>query len=149
MGCRMALGKIVVGLLVVALVVLAAVGPADAAKPKSGNWFSEVVDPDDESNFSSIQFKVVKGKKLKKVTIYWRCGKRTGYHHFTNPPFPIAINKKKKFKMIGATTPPPEGGQSTKDFTLKGRFISRKTAKYSMKLEKCGPETTGKIIYAT
>ena len=85
------------------------------------------------------------GKKLKKLTIFWRCGKSSGYHNFSNPPIPTGINKK-KFKVIGATTPP--SGQSTKDFKLKGKFISGKKAKYSMKLENCGPKTKGKLTYA-
>lgn len=140
------MGSKLVGLLVVALVALTVAAPANAAKPKSGDWFSEDVDPNDESNGSSIQFKVAGNrKKLKKVTIYWRCGKKSGYHHFTNPPIPIGINKKKKFKLVGATTPP--SGQSSKDFTLKGKFKSRTTARYSMKLKNCGPKTTGKIKY--
>ena len=141
----MAAAKTLVGLLIVALATLAVAVPALAGKPKSGDWFSDQVDPNDESNGSSIQFKVVKGKKLKKVTIYWRCGSKSGYHNFSNPPIPVGINKKKKFKLAGATTPP--AGQSTKDFTLKGRFVSRKTAKYSMKLKNCGPKTKGKIRY--
>ena len=143
----MAMGKTLAGLLIVALAVLAVVAPASAVKPKSGDWFSAAVDRKDESNLSSIQFKVANGgKKLKKVTIFWRCRKLSGYHNFSNPPIPIGINKKKKFKLIGATTPPT--GQSTKDFTLKGKFISRKKARYSMKLEGCGPKTTGKLTYA-
>ena len=143
----MAIGKTVGGLLIVALTVLAVVTPANAVKPKTGSWFSAAVDPNDEDNLSSIQFKVTKGgKQLKKVTIFWRCGKLSAYHNFRNPPIPIGINKKRKFKLIGATTPP--AGQPTKDFTLKGRFISRKKARYSMKLKGCGPKTTGKLTYA-
>lgn len=128
----------------VALAALAVVAPASAVKPKSGSWFSAAVDPRDEDNLSSIQFKVAKsGKKLKKVTIFWRCGNSSGYHNFRNPPIPIGINKKKRFKLIGATTPP--AGQSTKDFTLKGKFVSRTKARYSMKLKTCGPKTTGTL----
>lgn len=138
-------GKTLVGILVVAFAVLVAVAPANAGKPKSGDWFSEVVDPNDESNLSSIQFKVANGKKLKKLTIFWRCGNKSGYHNFSNPPIPIGIDKKKKFKVIGATTPPT--GQSTKDFTLKGKFVSGKKAKYSMELENCGPRTRGELSY--
>ncbi len=140
------MGKTLVGLLIVALTAVAVTAPANAGKPKTGFWFSAAVDPNDENNLSSIQFKVTNGgKKLKKVTIYWRCRKRSGYHNFTNLPIPIGI-KKKKFKLVGATTPP--AGQSTKDFTLKGKFISGSKARYSMKLEGCGPKTTGKLIYA-
>lgn len=140
-------GKIVIGVLIVALAALAVVAPANAGKPKPGSWFSEDVDPDDEDNLSSIQFKVAKnGKSLKKVTIYWRCRDLSGYHNFTNPPIPIAVNKKKKFKLVGATTPP--AGQSTKDFTLKGKFTSGKKAKYSMELEGCGPKTKGTLTHA-
>ncbi len=142
----MARGRTLVGFLFVALAVLTVAVPANAFKPKSGSWFSAAVDPNDENNLSSVQFKVAKGKKLKKVTIFWRCGNRSGYHNFSNPPVPIAINKKKKFKLIGATTPP--AGQSTKDFHLKGKFTSRKKARYSMKLKGCGPKTTGKLTYA-
>ena len=142
----MTAGKAVVGLLIVALAALAVAAPANAGKPKSGDWFSEAVDPGDEDNLSSIQFKVVNGKKLKKVTIFWRCGNRSGYHNFSNPPIPIEINKKNEFKLIGATTPP--AGQSTKDFTLKGKFTSGKKARYSMKLKGCGPKTKGKLTYA-
>lgn len=145
----MAVRKALVGLLMVALAVLAAqaaVAPANAGKPKSGDWFSTAVDPEDESNLSSIQFKVVKNRKaLKKITIYWRCRRLSGYHSFRNPPIPIFINRKKKFKLIGETTPP--AGQSTKDFKLKGRFISRTKARYSMKLKGCGPKTTGKLTF--
>lgn len=127
--------------LVVALAVLVVAAPASAAKPKKGSWFSDLLDDD---NPSSIQFKVrKKGKALKKLTIFWRCENRSGYHNFRNPPFPIGINKKKKFKVIGATTPP--AGQSTKDFKLKGKFTSRKKARYSMKLKGCGPKTKGKL----
>lgn len=135
------------GLLVVALVALAAVGPANAGKPKAGSWFSESVDPNDEDNLSSIQFKVAGNrKKLKKVTIYWRCGSKSGYHSFRDPPIPIFINKRKKFELVGATTPP--AGQPAKDFTLKGKFTSGKRATYSMKVERCGPKTTGELEYA-
>lgn len=141
----MAKGRTFVGLLIVTLLALVVATPANAFKPKSGNWFSEDVDPNDESNGSSIQFKVKKGKKIKKVTIYWRCGDLGGYHSFRNPPFPIGINKKKKFELVGATEPP--AGQSTKDFKLRGRFVSRKKARYSMKLDGCGPKTKGKITY--
>ena len=137
--------RILAGVLIFVLAALAVVVPANAAKPKSGNWFSEQVDPADETNGSSIQFKVVKGKKLKKVTIYWRCGKKSGYHSFRNPPIPIGIDKKKRFKLVGATTPP--AGQSSTDFTLKGKFTSSKRARYSMKLKSCGPKTTGKLKY--
>ena len=138
--------KILVGLLIVALAALAVAGPANAGKPKAGNWFSAAADPNDENNLSSIQFKVAKNRKaLKKFTIYWRCGNLSGYHSFRNPPIPIGINRKKKFKLVGATTPP--AGQSTKDFRLKGKFIARKTARYSMKLKGCGPETTGKLSF--
>ena len=135
-----------IGLLVVMFAALALAGPANAGKPKTGFWFSELVNPKDENNLSSIQFKVVGGgKSLKKLTIYWQCGKKSGYHNFTNLPFPIAINKNKRFKLTGATTPP--SGQSQKDFTLKGRFVTKNKAKYSMKLEGCGPKTTGKLTY--
>lgn len=142
----MAAGKTLIGLLIVALTVLVAVAPANAGKPKSGNWFSELVDPDDEDNLSSIQFRVANGKKLKTLTIYWRCGNKSGYHNFTNLPIPIGINKQKKFKVIGATTPPT--GQTTTDFTLKGKFVSGKEAKYSMQLKGCGSATRGKLTYA-
>lgn len=144
----MAMRKTLVGLLVVALTALTALAvaaPANAGKPKAGDWFSELVDPDDEDNLSSIQFKVTKRKLIKKVTIYWRCGNLSGYHSFRNPPIPIGINRKKKFKLYGATTPP--SGQSQKDFLLKGKFISGKKARYSMKLKGCGPKTTGKLEY--
>jgi len=144
---RPLLGLLAVALLAVALVALAAAAPANAFQPKAGSWFSGEVDPNDESNFSSIQFKVAKSrKKLTKVTIYWRCGDQSGYHSFKNPPIPIGINKKKRFKLVGATTPP--AGQSTKDFTLKGKFTSRKKASYSMKLQGCGPKTTGRLTHA-
>lgn len=131
----------------VALGVFALATPVNAGKPKTGSWFSEVpVNPDDEDNLSSIQFKVVgHGKKLKQLTIYWKCKKKSGYHNFTNLPFPIRINKRKRFKLVGATTPP--SGQSTKDFILKGRFKSRKKGRYSMKLKGCGPATKGKLTY--
>ena len=142
----MAAGRTLVGLLIVALALLAVAAPANAGKPKSGFWFSEAVDPNDEDNLSSIQFNVVNGKKLKKLTIFWRCGNKSGYHNFSNPPIPIGINKKKAFKVIGATTPP--AGQSTKDFKLKGKFTSAKKARYSMQLKGCGPKTTGKLTYA-
>ncbi len=145
----MAVRTTLVGLLLVALAALAAqalTATADAGKPKTGDWFSAEVDPGDESNFSSVQFKVTKSRKtLKKVTIYWRCRDLSGYHSFRNPPVPIAINRKKKFKLIGATTPP--AGQSTKDFKLKGKFISRTKARYSMKLKGCGPITTGRLTF--
>lgn len=141
-----AVGKLLVGLLIAGLLVLAVAAPASAGKPKSGDWFSDPVDPEDESNLSSVQFKVAGGKKLKKVTIFWRCGTASGYHNFSNPPIPIGISKQKKFKLVGATTPP--SGQPTKDFTLKGTFLSAKKAKYSMKLENCGPKTKGKLNYA-
>jgi len=141
------MGKILIGLVVVALLGLAVVGPANGAKPKTGDWFSEEVDPNDESNFSSVQFKVKShGKTIKKVTIYWRCASKSGYHTFRDSPIPIGINKKKRFKLVGATTPPD--GQSSRDFTLKGKFLSRKKARYSMKLKKCGPKTKGKLKYA-
>ena len=141
------MGKTLGGLLIVALMALVLVAPANAVKPKSGDWFSAPVDLKDENNLSSIQFKVAHNrKKLKKVTIFWRCGDLSGYHNFSNPPIPIGINKKGRFKLIGATTPP--AGQSTKDFTLKGRFVSRKKARYSMKLDGCGPKTRGKLRYA-
>ncbi len=143
----MAVGKTLVGLLVVVFAFAAAATPVDAAKPKAGTWFSDEVDVNDESNFSSVQFNVAKsGKKLKKVTIFWRCRKLSGYHNFRNPPFPIGINRKKRFKLVGATTPP--AGQSSKDFTLKGRFTSRKKGRYSMKLQGCGPKTTGRLTFA-
>jgi hypothetical protein len=61
-------------------------------------------------------------------------------------PFPIGINEQQEFKLVGATTPP--AGQSTKDFTLKGEFVSRRKAKYSMKLEDCGPKTRGTLKFA-
>ena len=134
-------------LLVVALAAAFPVAPANAAKPNAGNWFSERVDADDESNLSSIQFKVASNRrKIKSMTIFWRCGDRSGYHNFRNLPFPIGINEEQKFKLVGATTPPT--GQSTKDFTLKGEFVSRKKANYSMKLEDCGPRTTGTLKFA-
>jgi hypothetical protein len=139
-------GKTLIGVLVAALVVLAVAAPANAIKPKSGSWFSAAVDPEDEDNLSSVQFKVVKNrKKLTKVTIYWRCRDESGYYTFRNPPIPIAIAKR-KFKLVGASASPD--GRSTKDFTLKGRFTSPKKANYSMKLEGCGPKTTGKLTYA-
>ena len=142
------MGKTLTGLLVVALTALAVAAPANATvKPKSGSWFSALVDPNDEDNLSSIQFKVAKSReKLTKVTIYWRCGDQSGYHSFRNPPIPIGINKQNRFQLVGATTPPT--GQSTRDFTLKGKFISRKKARYSMKLKGCGPKTTGELTYA-
>ncbi len=143
----MAMARTLVGLLVVALALVAMAAPVDAAKPKAGTWFSDEVDVNDDSNFSSVQFKVAKsGKKLKKVTIFWRCRKLSGYHNFRNPPFPIGINRKKRFKLVGATTPP--AGQSSKDFTLKGRFTSRKKGRYSMKLKGCGPKATGRLTFA-
>ncbi|MGB0119685.1 MAG: hypothetical protein WBP55_01875 [Solirubrobacterales bacterium] len=138
--------KITVGLLVILFGAFVLAGPANAGKPSSGFWFSEAADPANENNLSSIQFKVVGGKKLKKVTIYWQCGKKSGYHNFTNLPIPVGINRKKRFKLVGATTPP--SGQSQKDFTLKGRFTSKKKANYSMKLQGCGTKTTGKLKYA-
>ena len=135
------------GLIVVVLAVALVVPPADAAKPKAGNWFSEPVDADDQSNLSSIQFKVANSrKKIKSMTIFWRCGDRSGYHNFRNLPFPIGINEQQEFKLVGATTPP--AGQSTKDFTLKGEFVSRRKATYSMKLEDCGPKTRGTLKFA-
>jgi hypothetical protein len=141
------MGKTLVGVLIVVLTALAVVAPANAGKPKPGSWFSTPVDPDDEDNLSSIQFNVAKsGKTLKKVTIYWRCRNLSGYHNFTNPPIPIGIDKKKKFELVGATTPP--AGQSTKDFTLKGGFTSGKEARYSMQLEGCGPKTKGTLTPA-
>ncbi|MEZ5078662.1 MAG: hypothetical protein R2725_14610 [Solirubrobacterales bacterium] len=141
------MGKTLTGILVVALAALALAAPANAFQPKAGSWFSGEVDPNDESNGSSIQFKVAKNrKKLTKFTIYWRCGDQSGYHSFRNPPIPIGINKKKRFKLVGATTPP--AGQSTRDFTLKGRFVSSKKANYSMTLQGCGPKTTGRLRYA-
>lgn len=143
----MAFGKTLIGILLVALAALAMASPASAAKPKAGSWFSAAVDPNDEDNLSSIQFKVAKNrKKLTKVTIFWRCGDQSGYHTFRNPPIPIGINKKMRFKLEGATTPP--AGQSSRDFTLKGRFVSPKQASYSMKLQGCGPKTTGKLTFA-
>jgi len=141
------MSRTLIGLFVVALTTLALAAPASAFQPKAGSWFSSEVDPSDESNFSSIQFKVAKNrKKLTGFTIYWRCGDRSGYHTFRNPPIPTGINKKKRFKLVGATTPP--SGQSTRDFTLKGIFISSKKARYSMKLKGCGPKTRGKLSYA-
>ena len=135
------------GLIAAALALALLVAPADAAKPNAGNWFSDPVDADDESNLSSIQFKVARSrKKIKSMTIFWRCGDRSGYHNFRNLPFPIGINEQKEFKLVGATTPPT--GQSTKDFTLKGEFVSRKKANYSMKLEDCGPRTRGTLRFA-
>ena len=143
----MAMARTLVGLLVVALGLVAMAAPVDAAKPKAGTWFSDEVDVNDDSNFSSVQFKVAKsGKKLKKVTIFWRCRKLSGYHSFRNPPFPIGISRKKRFKLVGATAPP--AGQSSKDFTLKGRFTSRKKGRYSMKLKGCGPKATGRLTFA-
>ncbi len=141
------MGRTLAGLLVVALAALAVVGPAQAGKPKAGSWFSQLpVDPNDEDNGSSVQFKVAGNhKKLKKVTIYWRCGSKSGYHNFRNPPIPIGINKKKKFKLVGATTPP--AGQSSRDFTLKGKFTSKERGRYSMKLKGCGPKIKGKLEY--
>lgn len=138
--------KIMIGLLVVALGALALAVPSNAGKPKTGEWFSNLVDANNEDNLSSIQFKVVgHGKKLKQLTVYWKCKKMSGYHNFTNLPFPIGINNKKRFKVVGATTPP--SGQPQKDFTLKGRFVSKTKANYSMKLEACGPATNGKLSY--
>lgn len=143
---RVGTGKTVLGVLVVALALLVAAAPASAVKPKAGSWFSAAVDRDDEDNLSSVQFRVANNrKKLVKVTIYWRCGSKSGYHNFTNPPIPTAIVKG-RFKLVGATTPPD--GQPTKDFTLQGKFISSKKASYSMKLEGCGPKTTGTLTYA-
>jgi hypothetical protein len=137
-----AVRKTLVGVLLAALVALAVAAPANAVRPKSGEWFS---DPNDDSKLSSIQFKVNRsGKKLKKWTIYWRCGDLDGYHSFRNPPIPIGV-RKGKFKLVGATEPP--AGQSTKDFKLKGKFTSRKRGRYSMKLKTCGPKTTGKLAY--
>lgn len=140
------MAKTLVGLLLVALVMLGVAAPANAVKPKAGSWFSGAVDPNDEDNLSSIQFHVANSrKKLTGVLVYWRCGKQSGFHTFRNS-IPIAINKHGKFKLVGATTPP--GRQSTKDFTLKGRFISRTKARYSMRVEKCGPKTNGKLTLA-
>ncbi len=65
---------------------------------------------------------------------------------FKNSPIPIGINKNQRFKLVGATSSPD--GQSTKDFTLKGKFTSGKKASYSMKLQGCGPKTTGRLTYA-
>ncbi|MBK8295125.1 MAG: hypothetical protein IPK93_10265 [Solirubrobacterales bacterium] len=143
----MKLEKLMIGLLVVMLGAFALSGPANAGKPKTGSWFSDTpVNPKDEDNLSTIQFKVVgHGKKLKQLTIYWQCGSKRGYHHYTNLPIPVWINKKRKFKLVGATTPP--SGQAQKDFKLKGKFVSRKKARYSMKLKGCGPKTTGKLRY--
>jgi len=143
----MAVRKTLIGVLILALAMLVVAVPANAGlKPKSGDWFSAPVDPDDENNLSSIQFKVTNnGKRLKKVTIYWRCRDQSGYHTFRNPPIPIAITKKGRFKLVGEITPPT--GQSTRDFTLAGRFLSRKKANYSMKLEGCGPRTTGRLTH--
>lgn len=139
-------GKTLVWILVAALAALVVAAPANAAKPKPGFWFSELVDRNDEDNLSSIQFNVAKNrKKMTQVTIYWQCRGQSGYYSFRNPPIPIGI-KKSKFKLVGATTPPT--GQSTKDFTLKGKFTSRKKAKYSMKLKGCGPKTSGRLKYA-
>lgn len=133
-------GKALVGLLIGVLVVSAMAMPANAAKPKSGEWFSFLSDEEDPS---SIQFKVAKNrKKLKTLTIFWRCG---GIHNYSNPPFPIGINKKKKFKVVGATNPP--AGQSSKDFTLKGKFTGSKNGRFSMKLNGCGPATKGKLKF--
>jgi hypothetical protein len=141
------MGRTLAGFFVAALTALMLAAPASAYQPKAGDWFSGEVDPNDESNGSSIQFEVAKNrKKLTKVTIYWRCGDLNGYHSFRNPPIPIGIDKKKRFKLVGATTPP--AGQSTRDFTLKGRFISGTKANYSMKLQGCGPKTTGRLKYA-
>jgi hypothetical protein len=140
-------GRTLVKLLSAALLVLAVAAPANAARPNAGNWFSEPADADDETNLSSIQFKVADNRKqIRKLTIFWRCGDRRGYHKFRNLPFPIGINERKKFKLVGATEPPE--GQSTKDFTLRGEFISRKRANYSMELEGCGPKTKGKLKFA-
>lgn len=141
------MGKTLVGLLVVMVAALAVAAPASAFQPKSGDWYAPEVDPNDEDNFSSIQFKVKKNhKQLTRFLIYWRCGDQSGYHSFKNPPIPIGINEKKRFKLVGATTAP--AGQASRDFTLKGRFTSRKKARYSMKLKGCGPKTTGKLAYA-
>lgn len=143
----MKLEKIMIGLFVVMLGAFVLTGPASAGKPKTGSWFSDVpINPDDEDNLSTIQFKVVShGKKLKQLTIYWKCEDKSGYHNFTNLPFPVGINKKRKFKLVGATTPP--SGQVRKDFKLRGKFVSRTKARYSMKLEGCGSATTGKLRY--
>lgn len=127
------------------VVAFAAVGTANAGKPKSGDWFSIDETPDD-SDLSSIQFKVPgNGKTIKKLTIYWKCKDKPSYHEFRNPPIPIGINKKGKFKIYGATQPP--SGQPQKDFELKGKFISKKLAKYSMELERCGGKQKGKIEF--
>lgn len=142
----MSRGKIVIGAAVVALAMLVVAVPANAAQPKAGFWYSSAVDPDDEDNLSSIQFRVAKNrKKLAKVTIYWRCGNQSGYYTFRDPPIPIAI-RKGRFKLVGAADPPT--GTSTRDFTLKGRFISRQKARYTMKLERCGPRASGELSYA-
>lgn len=134
------------GVLVVALAMLLVAVPASAVQPKSGSWYSSVVDPDDEDNASSIQFTVANNrKKLVKVTIYWRCGNQSGYYSFRDAPVPTAI-KKGRFKLIGAAIPPTSG--ANRDFTLKGKFTSRRTARYSMKLERCGPKTTGELTFA-
>jgi hypothetical protein len=144
---QVATGRTLIGILAVALAALALAAPANALQPKSGDWYAPEVDPNDESNFSSIQFKVANNhKQLTKVLIYWRCGDQKGYHTFRNPPIPIFITKKGRFKLVGATEPP--AGQSSRDFTLKGRFTSRKKGRYSMKLKGCGPKTTGKLSYA-
>ena len=142
----MANGKKLIGVLAVALAMLAAAVPASAVSPKSGSWFSSAADPDDEDNLSSIQFKVANNrKKLTSATIYWRCGNESGYYNFKNLPIPIAITKE-RFKLIGEATPPT--GRTTRDFTLKGKFISAKKANYSMNLQGCGPKTTGSLTHA-
>ena len=142
----MAKGKTLVGVLILALAMLVVVAPASMAKPKAGEWFSSAVDPEDEDNLSSIQFKVAKNRKqLTSTTIYWQCGNQSGYYNFKNLPIPIAISKE-KFKLVGEATP-PTAGKTTKDFTLKGKFISGKKAKYSMKLQGCGPLIRGELTY--
>jgi outer membrane protein W len=138
--------KTLIGALLVALSMLVAVAPANAVQPKPGSWFTNAVDPKDEDNLSSIQFKVANNrKKLVKVTIFWQCGDQSGYYTFKNPPIPTAITKE-RFKLVGASASPDE--RTTKDFTFKGKFTSPKKANYSMKLQGCGPATTGKLSFA-
>jgi hypothetical protein len=140
------MAKTLIGVLILALAMLVAVAPASAVQPKAGSWFSDAVDPKDEDNLSSIQFRVANNrKKLIKVTIFWQCGDQSGYYTFKNPPIPTSITKE-RFKLDGATASPDE--LSTKDFTFKGKFISAKKASYSMKLQGCGPATTGKLTFA-
>ncbi len=140
---------ILVSLLIAALAALAVAAPASAAQPKAGSWFSSEVDPKDEDNLSSIQFKVAKNrKKLVQFTIYWRCGNESGYHSFRNPPIPIGINKQQRFKLVGMAEAPSGQSQPSREFTLKGKFISRTKASYSMKLKGCGPWTRGKLSHA-